>query len=265
LGFDVHLPPSVDVAAAPVVLLVHGFKGFRRWGMFPHLAERLAQCGRVVVLPDLSHNGTEPGHEEDFTRLDLFERQTLSAHLADLAAVLDAHDAGELDGLPPREADQRDVHVVGHSLGGGLALLLAAADGRVASVAGLNSVGHFARIGPEGLAQLEREGRVDIPNARTGQLMHLGRPWFEDIARHDLRAACEGLTVPTLIVVGEADTSVPPDEGRQLARWIPGAQLVEVPGADHTFGAKHPWRGWTEPLRAACDALDAHLPRGTAP
>ena len=41
-------PILVDVraggraAARPAVLVLHGFKGFKDWGMFPPLAERLA-------------------------------------------------------------------------------------------------------------------------------------------------------------------------------------------------------------------------------
>ena len=46
-------------------------------GMFPHIAKRLAQTGRAVVLFDYSHNGTDTVDDE-FTRLDLFEKQTVS-------------------------------------------------------------------------------------------------------------------------------------------------------------------------------------------
>ncbi|TMG83166.1 MAG: adenylate/guanylate cyclase domain-containing protein [Betaproteobacteria bacterium] len=49
----------------------------------------------------------------------------------------------------------------------------------------------------------------------------------------DIRAVLPAIRVPTLVLqrVGDLDTNV--EEGRFLARHIPGARLVELPGADH--------------------------------
>ena len=41
------------------------------------------------------------------------------------------------------------------------------------------------------------------------------------------------LTVPTLIVVGTQDTITPPSDSELMAELIPGAELVEMPGAGH--------------------------------
>jgi pimeloyl-ACP methyl ester carboxylesterase len=54
------------------------------------------------------------------------------------------------------------------------------------------------------------------------------------IARHDVRhrlAELEGL--PVLVLHGEDDTLVPPEQGRTLARCIPGARLVMIPTCGH--------------------------------
>ena len=88
MAVDVYHPtvtPTEELL--PTTVLCHGFKGFRMWGMFPHLARRLAKTGRAVVLFDFSHNGTDTVPEE-FTRLDLFEKQTISRHVEDLVMVL---------------------------------------------------------------------------------------------------------------------------------------------------------------------------------
>ena len=49
----------------------------------------------------------------------------------------------------------------------------------------------------------------------------------------DIRAVLPAIRVPTLVLqrIGDLDTNV--EEGRFLARHIPGARLVELPGADH--------------------------------
>jgi pimeloyl-ACP methyl ester carboxylesterase len=54
------------------------------------------------------------------------------------------------------------------------------------------------------------------------------------------------IAVPTLIVHGEQDLLIPPENGSILARAIPGSQLVMLPGAAHMFMADT-----LEPARAA--------------
>jgi pimeloyl-ACP methyl ester carboxylesterase len=39
--------------------------------------------------------------------------------------------------------------------------------------------------------------------------------------------------IPTLVIVGQADQVTPPADARRLTDAIPGATLVEVPGAAH--------------------------------
>ena len=51
-----------------------------------------------------------------------------------------------------------------------------------------------------------------------------------------------------------------PAEGEALSEWIPGNVYFTVPGGDHTFGARHPWAGWTAPLDIVVEQLDAFLP-----
>ncbi len=48
-----------------------------------------------------------------------------------------------------------------------------------------------------------------------------------------------GITVPTLVIAGEGDGVVPPENSRRIARRIPGAKLVLLPGAPHRFFAEN--------------------------
>jgi uncharacterized protein len=41
----------------PVILFVHGFKGFKDWGAFPDACEEFARVGFAVVAFNLSLNG----------------------------------------------------------------------------------------------------------------------------------------------------------------------------------------------------------------
>ena len=46
--------------------------------------------------------------------------------------------------------------------------------------------------------------------------------------------------MPTLVVHGESDRLVPPENGRRLARLIAGARLVMIPNASHIFPTDQP-------------------------
>lgn len=75
------------------------------------------------------------------------------------------------------------------------------------------------------------------------------------LAGFDLRAELERVGVPTLVVGGREDRATPPVKARELADGIPGATLVEIPGAAHLATVEQPGR--------VLAALLAHL--GPAP
>jgi class 3 adenylate cyclase len=59
----------------------------------------------------------------------------------------------------------------------------------------------------------------------------------------DVRHVLGSIRVPTLVVHRSGDRVIPVEGGRYLAGAIPGARLVEVPGADH-----FPWVGDAEAI-----------------
>ncbi len=250
-------PVRADVvgpAHAPAVLVLHGFKGFRDWGMFPWISERIAASGLRAVRLDFSHNGVGEagGARGGFDRLDLFCLDTWTRHQDDLDAVL-----SRLDG---------PIGLVGHSRGGGDALLLAARTPRVRCVATLASVASTTDLEPVDLeAVLRREGVYPVKNARTGQTMPIARSAFDDARRYSIEAAARSVDRPLLLVHGTADGSVPISHQERLASWASHATTLRVEGAGHTFGAVHPFEGPTPHLEQAVAAvttfLSTHLAR----
>lgn len=59
-------------------------------------------------------------------------------------------------------------------------------------------------------------------------------------ARHDSTAALPGITVPTLVLVGEEDGLTPPTTARAMAAAIPGASMRVIPGAGHVSNLEQP-------------------------
>jgi 3-oxoadipate enol-lactonase len=56
----------------------------------------------------------------------------------------------------------------------------------------------------------------------------------------DAARPIEEIAVPTLVVHGDADRVVPVENGRELARRIPGAEVRELPGRGHVLNLEAP-------------------------
>jgi pimeloyl-ACP methyl ester carboxylesterase len=226
------------------VLVCHGFKGFKDWGMFPWLCDRIAASGLRAVRFDFSHNGVE---EHDFDRLDLFLLDTFTRHQEDLAAV-----AARFPG---------PLGLLGHSRGGADALLFAPTEPRVRCVATLAAVAYPARW-PDDAEQVFREkGHYPFPNARTGQIMSVARSQWDDAKRHSVKDAVQGWGRPLLLVHGTSDASVPASDADEIAAWHGGAQVLRVESAGHTFGAVHPFQGSTPYLEDVAEETTAFFRR----
>lgn len=246
-------------SARPAVVVLHGFKGFKDWGMFPVFSERLARAGVTAVTPNLSGSGVDDAGA--FSRPERFTRNTFSAELDDLGRVVEALASGGLGVAPPTA-----IGIVGHSRGGGIAVLQAARDPRVRSLVTWAAISSVERWSPAEQREWRARGVKDIVNARTGERLPLSTDVLDDVGRHaagtlDILGAAGRVTVPWLIVHGGADEAVSPLEAEALKGASPreSTVLLALDGAGHTFGAAHPWRGSTPELDRVFDASLSHL------
>jgi len=76
---------------------------------------------------------------------------------------------------------------------------------------------------------------LDRTSQPLGALNHVAA----SLMGHDLSAALGRLHIPTLVIHGADDPLVPPAHGEALARAIPGATLLQVPGMGHMFDTRH--------------------------
>ncbi|HEV8454347.1 MAG TPA: alpha/beta fold hydrolase [Gemmatimonadales bacterium] len=242
----------------PAVLVLHGFKGFKDWGMFPPLSQRLAQAGFIVVSPNLSGSGVDD--EGDFSLPERFSHNTFSAELEDVRRVIDALVAGQL-GVPTPST----LGLVGHSRGGGIAILQAARDPRVRTLVTWAAISSVERWPASQRSSWRAAGRTDIQNARTGQVLPLYTDVLDDLEQNasalDIEAAGRRLRIPWLVIHGTEDESVPFAEAERLkaASTRPDTHLLPIEGGGHTFGAVHPWRSTTPELATVFDATLAWL------
>jgi fermentation-respiration switch protein FrsA (DUF1100 family) len=96
-----------------------------------------------------------------------------------------------------------------------------------------------------------RDGKLDVVNLRTGQVLPVFLDALDDLEQHrrelDILAAAARVKVPWLIVHGTGDESVPAEEGLALERasGSPQTEVLRVEGGSHTLGVRHPWAGST--------------------
>jgi len=251
-------PIFVDVrtsdrsAARPAVVIVHGFKGFKDWGMFPPLAERIARAGLSAVSFNLSGSGVDDRGE--FAWPERFGHNTFSAEVEDIRRLIAALADGRL-GMAPVER----LGLIGHSRGGAMAILTARRDPRVQALVTWSSISSVNRW-PGQAAEWRRKGHLEIVNARTGQVLPLYTDVLDDVERNgfelDVQGAARSLTIPWLLLHGVADPSVSVEEARALSASSPaGAErrVILLEGANHTFGAVHPFAGTTPDLAMVFD------------
>ncbi len=230
--------------ARPAVVICHGFKGFKDWGYFPATGDRLARAGFAAV--SFSFSGAGVGDDgEAFDEPERFGRNTCSAQLVDLDVVLRALGSGAL-GFQPSA-----VGLLGHSMGGGMAILRAARDHTIQALVTWAAVARFGRLWRDDqISEWRRRGRLDVVNQRTGDVLPLYPDILDDLERNretlDVLRAAGDVRAPWLIAHGGADETVPVTDAQELCFRAAGATQLILEPAGHTFGIKHPWSGSTE-------------------
>jgi pimeloyl-ACP methyl ester carboxylesterase len=247
---DIQLPENYS---GQLVLFIHGFMGYMDWGCWNLMQTYFLDAGYGFVRYNASHNGTTIEHPTEFMDLTAFAENTYSAELFDLHQVIDFIDK--------QQVGFQALHLVGHSRGGGIALL-AGNHPKVISIstlAAISSIEHRFPTGDE-LAKWRVEGKRHILNGRTQQQMPLNYYQYKDFLENkdqlSIEKSCRDIHKPTCIIHGDQDTSVLVTEGKELANWL-NNKLHIIQGADHTFGSKEPWNSSELPsdLKMACETL----------
>ncbi len=234
------LTRSDNIAAKGMAVFAHGFKGFKDWGHFNLVADKFAAAGLPFVKFNFSHNGTTSDHPLDFVDLDAFGNNNYTKEMNDLGQVIDW-----VEGYIHNNNLRIPIYLMGHSRGGGVAILKASEDKRINKLVTWAAVSDFESRFPKDMDRFKEEGVVYIPNARTNQNMPLYYSIVEDFYLNFNRLNIPGkirkISIPFLIIHGMEDEAVPFQEAETLHSHSDMSELYPVVGGSHTFGGKHPW------------------------
>jgi pimeloyl-ACP methyl ester carboxylesterase/membrane protein DedA with SNARE-associated domain len=216
-------------ATAPTVLLLHGSPGHH--GNFDSMLPFLDSDHRLLV-PDL------PGFGVSSKRLSDYSPEAHAHYLAEWLQDIDA----------------RKVHVVGHSMGGAVALRLQAiAPERIASITLMASLGveELELLGDATLNKALHAVLLGLVKVLDYGLPHFGalhsfpvnhahaRNFFDD-DQSELRGLMEQVNVPFFILHGAHDLQVPVAAAKEHWRIIPQAKI-------HVFEHRGHFLPWQEP------------------
>ncbi|GMA49870.1 hypothetical protein GCM10025857_12270 [Alicyclobacillus contaminans] len=227
LALTVHQPEAAlgnDGQRWPAVVICHGFVGTRIGvnRLFVQAARCFEQAGYAVVRFDYAGCGESTGRYGD-TGLTSMVDQT--------RAVLEYTSS-----LPFVDADR--ITLLGHSLGGAVAMLTAVQEPAIRQVILWAAVAHpYAEIcaitGPDVVRRAYEQGGANY----LGYTLKPG--FFDSLKRHCPVDAAAQFTGNALIVHGAADAEVPVRNAslyyQQLERHGACCQLEILQNADHTF------------------------------
>lgn len=231
----------------PVVIFCHGYKGFKDWGAWSEMAEVFARENFFFLKFNFSHNGTTPEFPTEFMDIEAFGDNNYLRELDDLQHVIDHLFSSEFEFAS--QIDSREINLIGHSRGGGIASLKAAEDDRITKLVTFSAVSDFASRFPEEeeIEKWSKKGVSYIINTRTKQQLPHHFQFYTNFKENEERLtisrAVKELQIPHLIVHGSNDTSVPISDSGELFEWSPFPDLLLVESADHVYGQNHPWEG----------------------
>lgn len=212
----------------PTVIFFHGFTGTK---LEPHrifwkLSRILESRGIASVRFDFGGSGESDGD---------FEEMTLSSEVSEAGAILDY-----TLGLPA--TDQRRVGIVGLSLGGAVASILAGL--RFSHIKAL--VLWAATTTPSMKSRLPlrlAKAYQDARNCYDLEGLWLNPGFAEDLENWDTYHQIEKFQGSALILHGAEDPSVPVEIALKYHQILKGRSRLElIPEADHTFN-RYDWEG----------------------
>lgn len=214
--------PSNIIEKVPTVVILHGFAGNKLGPhfIFVKLSRLLESIGIASVRFDFAGSGESDGE---------FSDMTISGELIDAENIFQY--VKTLDFV-----DTKKIAIVGFSMGGAIASMLAAQyKQEIHSLCLWSPAGNMGEIvlkdwiGSK-YSDLKKDGSFDY----EGDVM--GKAFIKDVSKLDIYGRAKGFYKNTLIIHGDADEVVPYQASlKYIELYGHNANLSLVTGANHIF------------------------------
>jgi len=225
-----HMPDNLkSEEKAPGIVMFHGFTGNRTEAhrLFVQVARRLSKSGFIVLRFDFRGSGDSDGEFEDMTVPD---------------EVCDAEKALTFL-IEQRNVDKERVGVLGLSMGGRVAAILASKDERVKF-----AILYSPALGPLKEKFFSQMDKKKLEKLNSGEPIEVSSGWylkkefFETVDYIIPLNIMDRIKVPILIVHGDKDEVIPLEEALMGYELIRNSneknELYIVKGGDHTFSKR---------------------------
>src|SRR3989344_7015669 len=205
----------------PIILLIHGLFSSKESTTYTSFEKAFNHIGFSTLRIDAYGHGESEGKLEDFTITEMKE---------DLLQALEFL----------KKKGYHKIGLVGSS-SGGIAIILAAAESRnlyvlilIAPVSVHNGQLILHKKKNITKAMWKEKGFIIYP-LKNGSKVKLGYQFLKDDDNYDGFQAARKIKIPTFIIHGDKDDSVPLKDSRKLASLLPKSILKIVKAADHYF------------------------------
>ena len=228
----------------PTVIFCHGFKGFKDWGTFNFIDQYFAKQGFCFAKFNFSHNGTSLSCPTDFVDVEAFGNNNFLFELQETKSVINfllKHDFKNF------EIDTNNLSIIGHSRGGGTAILAGAQHEAIKKIIGWAPVHEFLKYwDATTLEKIKRDGVLWIENSRTQQRLPMYYQYWENYEQHlamlHIPSFVKKLQKPLLVIHGKNDEALDYHHSEEIKSWNPAfVELQLYNELNHTFGGKHPY------------------------
>lgn len=235
--YDLEIPEQFN---GTIILFIHGYKGFKDWGAWNLLQQAFTNSGFGFCKFNLSHNGGTVENPIDFPDLEAFANNRYSYELFDVEQLIE---------LLSKQFPDAKIVLMGHSRGGGIALLCSNKP-QVKAIITLAAISSIkSRFSNTNLIEKWKSDGVRYEeNSRTNQQMPLYFTYYTDFLENqehlDIENQCKNATIPMLHFHGSNDEAVALEEGKEIAAWTTN-ELIILENSNHTFETTHPWKHQT--------------------
>lgn len=199
----------------PIIILCHGFGSSKESKSITALEKLLNEKGVSTFKIDLYAHGESEGNFSDLT---------ISEAVDDILRAISLL----------KSKGYKKIGLMGSSFGGNAAVIAASRTHELFCLALRSPVSDYPEIlqkewGEAGLLKWKHEG-VSQKNGHE-----LKYSFVMDAQNNVAFDVANKITVPTLIVHGDKDETVPIEQSKKLASLLPGSRLEVITGADHRY------------------------------